>query len=220
MRKMRKILFIVLIFCSFCSLSFSRYSLAFDLFSEIFDFQAMKFTSIKKEISENILVMRNLNEKKIDYIKRSFAPWQRVILKNKLNEIVEVEIFFETRNDFFRPPVKKNFLLKRIILKPYETIILLFPINRWGIEERYGVKGRFFISARSYQKTASGVFCSGEMKKKINLSYRHYRKVVLEIEDKKISLKVNEIRFTKWNMRPKRYRRNFSPIKIKFERRW
>ncbi len=218
---MRKNLFLwFLIFSiSFC-LNFLSYSYGF--LSEILDFQAMKFTSIKKEISENILVMRNLNEKKIDYIKKSFAPWQRVILKNKLNEIVEVEIFFETRNDFFRPPVKKNFLLKRIILKPYETIILLFPINRWGIEEKYGVHGKYWIHARSFQRTASGMFVSGEMERKLNLSYRHYRKVFL---DKKIFLKGNVVKFTKWNMRKrlrKRYRKNYLPfhlIKIKFERR-
>ena len=219
---MRKVkILLLLILPIFCSLSFYTDSHAF--LSEIFDFQAMKFTSIKKEISENILVMRNLNEEKIKEIKKNFAPWQRLILRNSLNEIIEVEIFFQSKNDFYSPPVKKNFLLKKVILQPKENVILLFPINRWGIEEKYGVKGRFFISARSYQKTASGVSCSGEMKKKINLSYRHYRKVVLEIEDKKISLKGNEIRFTKWNMYPrKRYRRNFSPFPflIKFERRW
>ncbi len=219
---MRKNLFLwFLIFSisfSFC-LNFWSYSYGF--LSEILDFQAIKFSQIKKKI--NILEVRNINKEKLEYVKRNFAPWQRLILINELNEVVEVEIFFETRNDFFTPPVRKSFLLKKITLKPYEILILLFPINRWGIEERYGVHGRFFIFARSYQRTASGVFWSGEMKKKLDLSYRHYRSIKFKLEDKKIKLKGNEISFTKWNMRPmrpKRYRRNFSPIKIKFERRW
>ena len=218
MRKVKMVFIVILI----SLISFHSHSHAF--LSEIFDIQAMKFARVKDKISENILIVRNLNEEKMKEIKRSFAPWQRLILRNSLNEIIEVEIFFQSKNDFYSPPVKKNFLLKKVILQPKENVILLFPINRWGIEEKYGVHGRFFIFARSYQKTASGVSCSGEMKKKINLSYRHYRKVVLEIEDKKISLKGNEIRFTKWNMYPrKRYRRNYLPfhlIKIKFERRW
>ena len=218
---MRKNLFLwFLIFSiSFC-LNFLSYSYGF--LSEILDFQAMKFTSIKKEISENILVMRNLNlnEEKIKLVKKKFAPWQRLVVKNCLNEFIEVRIFFQTKNDFFRPPVKREFLLKKIILRPKENVLLLFPINRWGIEERYGVKGRFFISARSYQKTASGVFCSGEMRRKLDLSYRHYRSIKFKLEDKKIKLKGNEVCFNKWNM--KRSRRNFSPFPflIKFERRW
>jgi len=216
---MKKMLFILI----FWSLSFCSYSLAFDLFSEIFDFQAMKFTRIKKEISKNTLVIRNLNEEKLNYIKRSFAPWQRLFMRNQLNEFVEVKIFFQTRNDFYSPPVKKNFLLKRIILQPKENVILLFPINRWGIEERYGIKGYFFLTARSFQKTASGIWCSGEMKKRLNLSYRHYRSIKFKLEDKKIKLKGNGVYFNKWNMKRRyRNRRNFSPFPflIKFERRW
>ena len=92
---------------------------------EIFDFQAIKFMRIKKEISENIAVIRNLNEEKLNYIKRSFAPWQRLFMRNQLNEFVEVKIFFQTRNDFYSPPVKKNFLLKRIILKFIHLNLLL-----------------------------------------------------------------------------------------------
>ncbi|HDJ30562.1 MAG TPA: hypothetical protein ENF31_01225 [bacterium] len=108
--------------------------------------------------------------------------------------------------------------MKKIILRPKENVLLLFPINRWGIEERYGVHGKYWIHARSFQRTASGVFVSGEMKRKLNLSYRDYRKVFL---DKKIFLKGNVVKFTKWNLRPrKRYRKNFFDlIKIE-ERRW
>ncbi|MCD6412322.1 hypothetical protein J7K91_01395, partial [bacterium] len=184
---MKKLAF-VFVFLIFCSLLCS-YSHAYNPFIELFDFSAMKFSQVKNEISRGIIIVRNLNEEKINYIKRSFAPWQRLLLRNELNEVVEVEIFFQTRNDFYSPPVKRQFLLKKIVLQPKEEIILLFPINRWGIEEKYGVKGRFFIYSRSFQRTASGMFVSGEMKKKINLSYRHYRKIVFKIENKKISLK-------------------------------
>ena len=214
---MRKILFIVLIFCS---LNFCSDSHAF--LSEIFDIQAMKFARVKDKISENILIVRNLNEEKMKEIKRSFAPWQRIVVKNQLNEVVEVEILFQTKNDFFRPPVKKTFLLKKIALRPHENIILLFPINRWGIKDRYGIDGRYWLYARSYQKTASGMWCSGEMKKRLDLSYRHYRKISLKIslnENKRILLHGNLIKFTKWNMKPRKTRRKNIPIKIKFERR-
>ena len=170
-------------------------------------------------LSINFTVL--LNEEKIETIKRNFAPWQRLVLKNCLNEFIEVRIFFETRNDFFSPPVKRNFRLKRIVLQPKEEIILLFPINRWGIEEKYGVKGRFFIYSRSFQRTASGIFCSGEIRKKLDLSYRHYRKMSVKVKDKDIKFKGNKIEFKKYNMYPRRkYRRNFSPFLIKFGRRW
>jgi len=218
---MRKVkILLLLILPIFCSLSFYTDSHAF--LSEIFDFQAMKFARVKDKISENILIVRNLNEEKMKEIKRSFAPWQRIVVKNQLNEVVEVEILFQTKNDFFRPPVKREFLLKKIILRPKESILLLFPINRWGIEEKFGVKGRFFIRACSHQKTASGVWCSGEMKKRLDLSYRHYRKISLKIslnENKRILLHGNLIEFTKWNMKPRKTRRKNIPIKIKFERR-
>jgi len=220
MRKMRKILFIVLIFCSFCSLSFSRYSLAFDLFSEIFDFEALKFNRVRNEISRGIIIVRDLNKERIEIVKRSFAPWQRLILRNSLNEIIEVEVLFQTRNDFFSPPVKRNFRLKRIVLRPKEEIILLFPINRWGIEERYGIKGHFLLTARSYQKTASGMFCSGEITKRVDLSYRHYKRAKIKINENEIEIKGNKIRFTKWNLRRPRWRKvRYFPLKIEL-RRW
>ena len=110
-------------------------------------------------------------------MEHSIAPWQRILVMNLLNEVVAVELGFETRNDYWSPNLVRFNSIFVGVIPPKKAMLIVLPYNRFEIERRWGIKGRYLLVAEAHQKTATGEYVSGENIFYLNLEYRRIRKI-------------------------------------------
>ncbi|MCD6085640.1 hypothetical protein J7J41_01430 [bacterium] len=173
-----------------------------------------KFLSeVKSEIQKKIIVVVG-NKKVCVEMKRmeySIAPWQKVLILNHLNEIVIIELGFETRNDYWSPNLKKFNSIMTGVITPKKAMLIVLPYNRYEIERRWEIKGRYKLIAEAHQRTATGEYISGENIFYLDLGYRKMKKV----DCGKFKCKVGQvIKLTRHNLRKPFSRARSQRLKI------
>ncbi len=134
---------------------------------------------IRPKIQKKMLVIVGNEEvcSAMKQIENSIAPWQKVLILNHLNEIVAIELGFETRNDYWSPNLVRFNSIFVGVIPPKKAMLVIVPLNRYEIERRYGIRGRYLLVAEAHQKTATGEYISGENIFHLDLSYRNVKKV-------------------------------------------
>jgi len=131
-------------------------------------------------------------------LENSVAPWQKILIINYLNEIVAVELGFQTRNDSWSPNLVRFNSIFVGVIPPKKAMLIVLPMNRYEIERRYRIKGRYLLIAEAHQRTATGKYVVGENVFYLNLGYRQIKKV----DCGKFTCKVgNIIKLTRHNLR-------------------
>jgi len=168
---------------------------------------------VKPEIQKRMMVIVG-NKKVCLAMKRmenSIAPWQKILIMNYLNEIVAVELGFQTRNDYWSPNLVRFNSIFVGVIPPKKAMLVVLPLNRYEIERRYGIRGRYKLIAEAHQRTATGEYISGENVFHLDLSYRNVRKV----DCGKFKCKVAQIvKLTRYNLRKPLAKKSRRSIKI------
>ena len=168
---------------------------------------------VRPEIQKKMLVITG-NQKVCLAMKEtenSIAPWQKILIINYLNEIVAVELGFQSRNDYWSPNLVRFNSIFVGVIPPKKAMLVVLPFNRYEIERRYGIKGRYVLVAEAHQRTATGEYISGENIFHLDLSYRNMRKV----DCGKFKCKVAQIiKLTRYNLRRPFVKKSRRSIKI------
>ena len=131
-------------------------------------------------------------------MEHSIAPWQRVLVMNLLNEVVAVELGFQTQNDYWSPNLVRFNSIFVGVIPPKKAMLIVLPYNRFEIERRWGIKGRYLLVAEAHQRTATGEYISGENVFYLDLGYRKIK----EVDCGKFKCKVSQIvKLTRYNLR-------------------
>ena len=110
-------------------------------------------------------------------MEHSIAPWQRVLVMNLLNEVVAVELGFQTQNDYWSPNLVRFNSIFVGVIPPKKAMLLVLPLNRYEIQRRWEIKGRYLLVAEAHQKTATGEYVVGENIFYLDLGYRKTKRV-------------------------------------------
>ena len=171
----------------------------------------------KKEVRPEIrkkMIITVGNEEVCLAMKRmehSIAPWQKILVMNFLNEVVAVELGFQTRNDYWSPNLVRFNSIFVGVIPPKKAMLLVLPLNRYEIEHRYGIKGRYVLIAEAHQKTLTGEYVVGENVFYLDLGYRKMKKV----DCGKFECKVGQIvKLTRHNLQKPFEKPRRSSIKI------
>ena len=180
------------------------------------DSRSYKFREeVMPEIQKRMMVIVG-NKKVCLAMKRmehSIAPWQKILIMNCLGEVVGVELGFETRNDYWSPNLVRFNSIFVILIPPRKAALIVLPYNRYEIERRWGIKGRYLLVAEAHQRTATGEYVVGENVFHLDLGYRKIKKV----DCGKFKCKVGQvIKLTRYNLQKpfERPSRSRSSIKI------
>ena len=144
------------------------------------DSRSYKFRKeVRPEIQKRMVIV--IGNKEIcltmKRIEHSIAPWQRVLVMNLLNEVVAVELGFQTQNDYWSPNLVRFNSIFVGVIPPKKAMLVIVPLNRYEIERRYGIRGRYLLVAEAHQKTATGEYVVGENVFYLDLGYRQVKKV-------------------------------------------
>ena len=179
------------------------------------DSRSYKFRKeVRPEIQKKMVIV--IGNKEIclamKRMESSIAPWQKILVMNLLNEIVVIELGFETRNDYWSPNLKKFNSIVTGVIPPKKAMLIVLSFNRYEIERRYGIRGRYLLVAEAHQKTATGEYLSGENVFYLDLGYRKIK----EVDCGKFKCKVSQIvKLTRYNLRrPLPFKKSRRSIKI------
>ena len=181
------------------------------------DSRSYKFRKeVRPEIQKRMVIV--IGNKEIcltmKRIEHSIAPWQRVLVMNLLNEVVAVELGFQTQNDYWSPNLVRFNSIFVGVIPPKKAMLVIVPLNRYEIERRYGIRGRYLLVAEAHQKTATGEYVSGENVFYLDLGYRKIKRV----DCGKFKCKVGQIvKLNRHNLRKPFPRRSHRQGLIKIE---
>jgi len=200
---MRKVVITVL----FTLFSLWIWSCAFNSMTPItpFDLESWRF---KKEVlpeikRKTIVAVAGEVEPTLKRIESSVAPWQKVLIWNYLNEVLLVEVGFETRNDFWSPNLKKINSLFVVQIPPKHTLLIVFPLNSSAIFRRCGIKGKFVVIVEAHERTLTGEYITGERIFYLDLAF-HKRNLKVRC-GKSICTICTGIKITKTSLRSSRF---------------
>jgi len=144
-------------------------------------------------------------------MEHSIAPWQKILIMNCLAEVVGVELGFETRNDYWSPNLVRFNSIMVGVIPPKKAMLIVLPVNRYEIQRRWRIKGRYMLIAEAHQKTLTGEYVVGENIFHLDLSYRNVKKV----DCGKFKCKVAQIvKLTRYNLRKPFTKKSRRSIKI------
>ena len=144
-------------------------------------------------------------------LESSIAPWQKILVMNFLNEVVAIELGFETRNDYWSPNLVRLNSIMVGVIPPKKAMLIVLPMNRYEIEKQYGIRGKYLLIAEAHQRTATGEYVVGENVFYLDLGYRRIKKV----DCGKFKCAVgNIIKLTRYNLRKPFVKKPRRSIKI------
>ena len=144
-------------------------------------------------------------------MENSIAPWQRLLVMNLLNEVVAIELGFETRNDYWSPNLVRFNSIFVVLIPPRKAALIVLPYNRYEIERRWGIKGRYLLVAEAHQRTATGEYVVGENVFHLDLGYRKIKKV----DCGKFTCKVGQVvKLTRYDLQKPFTKKSRRSIKI------